>query len=87
MKRRRVKKSGIPGGIVSERGMIRVTGTPLVVLRGVEPIADLLLIALVRLGSAVIERSHFTWAIPYHPAITRRNGNPCWGGSGVPFIS
>ena len=43
--RSRVMKSGTPGGIVSERGSIRVTGAPGVAVGVVEPVADRLLVA------------------------------------------
>jgi hypothetical protein len=31
--------------------------------------------------------SHFTCAVPYQPGTTSRTGQPCCGGSGIPFIS
>src|SRR5712692_9460783 len=77
--RRRDRKSGKPGGTISARGWIRVTGRPSSssVCRYRYPWACWYPVN----GSdrTVMPRSHFTLAIPYQPGTRRRRGNPCWG--------
>ena len=80
-------KSGTPGGTISERGSMRVTGSP------GSPSASYIRYAtefwkpVNGSSSTVMRVSHFTFCIPYQPGTTSRSGKPCWGGSGAPFIS
>ena len=80
----RVKNSGKPGGIISARGVIRVTACP----RPPRAVAD----GRPASGSPRTarrrpdRRSHFTLVMPYQPGTSRRTGKPCCGGSGWPFI-
>jgi hypothetical protein len=80
-------KSGTPGGTISERGSMRVTGSP------GSPSSSYILYAtefwkpLKGSPSTVMRVSHLTFCIPYQPGTTRRRGNPCCGGRGSPFMS
>ena len=81
-----MRNSGIPGGIISDRGSIRVTGVPSSSGSWRYRYAS---IWNPSNGSAtaVIRVSHFTLVMPYQPGTSSRSGKPCCGGSGSPFIS